>query len=640
VKAEIRHFHLFAGLGGGARGFNAAAVRVGAWEAQWRCIGGVDVDAAAVRDFGRLAGTPGTVLDLFGRAEYEAFHGCPPPEGWREATPDDLRAAAGGETPHVVFTSPPCKGFSGLIPKARAAGDRYQALNSLTLRGLMLALTAWEDDPPEAVLLENVPRIQQRGRHFLDQMIGLLRHHGYATAETAYDCGEIGGLGQRRRRYLLLARHREKCPPMVFEPPKRGLRSVGEVIGALPVPGGPLALPCGPMHDLPRLQWRTWVRLALVEAGGDWRSLRRLEIRDGVVAGVRILPSAGFKGTWGVLPWGDPANTVTGEAMPTTGPFSVADPRVCAHHGVYGVTPWGAPAPTVTGASRPTTGPFCVADPRPSWTSEYGQLGVVPWGETIGALSGHPDPGSGRYAVADPRLPDRPGRHRNKFRVEAWERTAGTVVGATRPGSGAACIADPRLGRIGLNNVFRVVEWDEAAQAVTGGGTPTSGGQAVADPRLRLGSRWGAGHYGIIPWEEPAGAVTSAKHDNGRAAVADPRSPTSAFSQTDAACLPGDREQGAFAILALDGTWHRPLTTLELATLQGLLEPGDWSPFDGSSHSAWRERIGNAVPSPAAEAIGGVIGRALLAHWSGAYLQATMEAPWCLPLVAAWEAAR
>jgi hypothetical protein len=59
-------------------------------------------------------------------------------------------------------------------------------------------------------------------------------------------------------------------------------------------------------------------------------------------------------------------------------------------------------------------------------------------------------------------------------------------------------------------------------------------------------------------------------------------------------------------IIAADGTWHRPLTTLELAVLQGF--PAVWkgAPLQlaGTSSSAWRERIGNAVPPPAAQAIG------------------------------------
>jgi hypothetical protein len=60
-------------------------------------------------------------------------------------------------------------------------------------------------------------------------------------------------------------------------------------------------------------------------------------------------------------------------------------------------------------------------------------------------------------------------------------------------------------------------------------------------------------------------------------------------------------------IIAIDGTWHRPLTTLELAALQGFpLTMADGSPLTlaGRSDSRWRERIGNAVPPPAARAIG------------------------------------
>ncbi|MDR5859442.1 hypothetical protein [Halomonas eurihalina] len=61
---EIRHFHLFCGLDGGAAGFNHGHARMGAMDAQFHCIGGVDSDPAAIADFGRLSGTPGTVLDM------------------------------------------------------------------------------------------------------------------------------------------------------------------------------------------------------------------------------------------------------------------------------------------------------------------------------------------------------------------------------------------------------------------------------------------------------------------------------------------------------------------------------------------------------------------------------------------------
>ena len=39
---EIRHFHLFCGLGAGARGFNRAQARVGNLQGVFRCLGGID----------------------------------------------------------------------------------------------------------------------------------------------------------------------------------------------------------------------------------------------------------------------------------------------------------------------------------------------------------------------------------------------------------------------------------------------------------------------------------------------------------------------------------------------------------------------------------------------------------------------
>ena len=90
ITKEIKHFHLFCGLGGGARGFNKASPRVGNLQARFRCIGGIDVDGASIRDFDRLTGVPGTVLDLFDREQYRTFHGSEPSADWREATAADI----------------------------------------------------------------------------------------------------------------------------------------------------------------------------------------------------------------------------------------------------------------------------------------------------------------------------------------------------------------------------------------------------------------------------------------------------------------------------------------------------------------------------------------------------------------------
>ncbi|MCE5182332.1 MAG: DNA cytosine methyltransferase, partial [Betaproteobacteria bacterium] len=206
-NVEIRHLHLFCGLGGGAAGFNRGEARVGNSQARFRCLGGIDVDAAAIKDFSSLAGVPGTVLDMFDRDQYRAFHGVEPPAGWREAMPVDIQRAAGNERPHIVFLSAPCKGFSGLLSEGKSKTDKYQALNRLTLRGVWLMLEAFSDDLPELIIFENVPRIANRGRHLLDQIQSLLQRYGYATAETTHDCGQIGGLAQSRKRFLMVARH-------------------------------------------------------------------------------------------------------------------------------------------------------------------------------------------------------------------------------------------------------------------------------------------------------------------------------------------------------------------------------------------------------------------------------------------------
>lgn len=558
---DIRHFHLFCGLGGGAAGFNRGQARVGQAEAAFRCIGGVDSDPASVADFTAAAGVPGTALDLFDAEQYEAWHGQPPPDDWRPAGPDDIRRAAHGERPHIVFTSPPCKGFSGLLSQARSTGPRYHALNALTLRGIWLTLEAWADDPPEMMLLENVPRIANRGRPLLDQIIALLERYGYATAETVHDCGELGGLGQSRRRFLLVARHREKVPPFLYEPTRRPLRSVGEILGPFPLPGD--VDTAGPMHRLPRLQWRTWVRLALVEAGSDWRSLQRLRVEDGVLADLGIVPEREYhQGAYGVTSWADSGATVTSRAGPSNGRYSVADPR------------------------------------REAGSSEYRQYGVKRWEEVAATVTGHRSPGQGPFSIADPRHHG-PAKHSNEYRVIRWDGAGQAVTGAH--GSGQ-CIADPRCG------------------------------MAPDRAHYRTG-----GHYGVAPWTQPAGVIAGhAKHDRGPFSVADPR--VCADWQTEHSCLtglPAATDRGVYRISSLDGTWHRPFTTLELAALQGLVQADEYLHLHGSSDSAWRERIGNAVPPPAAQAIASVMGTTLLLAWAGETFLLSNQPIWVQPLAAA-----
>ena len=532
---EIRHFHMACGLGGGAKGFNMASPRAGGLVGKMRCIGGVDIDPAAIRDFERASGTKGTVLDLFSRELYTAFHGHEPPPDWREATPADLQRAAGNERPHIVFASYPCKGNSGLLSETLSKTGKYQALNSLALRGTWLTLEAWADDPPELIVFENVPRIVQRSRTLLDQIGALLRSYGYAVRETSHDCGELGGLAQSRKRFLLVARHMEKVAPFLYEPDKQRLRAVGDVLGRMPLPGDSAG---GPMHRIPRLQWRTWLRLAMVKAGSDWRSLQKLAVVDGVLRDYLIVPE---------------------DARPTTTGHSVADPRF---------------------------------EQSAKWTD--GQAyGVRAWSDSTGAIAGQQNPGQGAYCVADPRHTG-PAKHSNEFRIVQWDRACGAVTSAH--GSGNA-VADPR-----------VLDRQPGDAYLSGG------------------------HYGVLAWSQHAGAVSAAGgHDNGRWSVADPR--CSALGASGA--LPAATAKVVVMIRALDGTFHRPFTTLELAALQSLVEPEEQLELDGLSDQAWRERIGNAVPPKAAQAIGEVMGTTLLLAWSGETFMLSASPIWVRPVAVA-----
>lgn len=288
--------HLFAGIGGGGLGFKRAG---------FRSLGAVDFDAAACRDYERITGDRATVADL------------------ATLSPADLGALAPSGPPDVLFTSPPCKGFSGCLPEVASKTPRYQDMNSLVTRGIWIALEAWRRPPP-LIIMENVPRITTRGRAWLDQVVGMLRAYGYAVRESVHDCAEIGGLGQRRRRFLLVARHMATLPEFLYTPPIQRPVTCGDVLGTLPVPT-PEGVEELPLHRLPRLSARNWLRLAAIPAGGDWRDLPE-------AVAVSDLPNR-YPQSYGVQPWDEIAPVVRAQSLLQTSRVAVADPREAELYG-------------------------------------------------------------------------------------------------------------------------------------------------------------------------------------------------------------------------------------------------------------------------------------------------------------------
>ena len=493
----------FGGLGAGALGFVRASARLFGADARFRVLGGIDIDPAACADFARLTGAPSL---------------CVPVE---DLTPERLRAFAGESAPDVVFLSPPCKGASGLLSAAKSKSAKYAAMNELALVWLRLMLATWAT-PPKLVLLENVPRLKSRAAAMVREYLRLLRAAGYVTSDGFHDCGEIGGLAQHRRRLLIVARHAQRVPPILYQPPRKRVRGCGEVLGELPLPEDPAS---GPMHRLPRLSWLNWVRLALIPAGGDWRDLPGV-LAEGEARRERFKRHA-------VESWDEPVGTVGGSG--TNGVANVADPRLAMKLG--------------------------------------------------------------------------PNAHHNINRVEAWDVPAHTVIGATRVGSGALSVADPRVRRA-FDHGYAVLPWTAPSFTVAGGSHPGQGAYSVADPRAE----------GRPPWRRMSLDEALSLE------VADPRKPPPFVP----------------VIVARDGTWHRPLTTLELAALQGLPTRLDGQPvvLAGSSSSAWRERIGNAVPTPAAEAIATAMLTTLLQGELESWAMSSGGAVWVRPAAARAEARR
>ena len=86
-------------------------------------------------------------------------------------------------------------------------------------------------------------------------------------------------------------------------------------------------------------------------------------------------------------------------------------------------------------------------------------------------------------------------------------------------------------------------------------------------------------------------------------------------------------------ISPISGHWHRPLTTMELAVIQGLpwwLGSGPLT-LAGKSDRRWRERIGNGIPVGGAEAWGRSVLEALARSATGQGWRLCGGGQWVLP---------
>lgn len=182
--------------------------------------------------------------------------------------------------------------------------------------------------------------------------------------------------------------------------------------------------------------------------------------------------------------------------------------------------------------------------------------------------------------------------------------------------------ADPRVAydreeHGGRPDAWGVADWDRPSVTVRAQSRIQTSRSSVTDPRLnRLDHKPRRGTMGVLDLDKPSVTIRG-NHSNNQAsaAVVDERGwpvPTHYLDREgDELVLYGpalDLSKNTPMIIVIrapDGTWHRPMTDRELATLQSL--PIDCY-LEGPTSSSKgkpgrREHIGNLIPPDAAEAV-------------------------------------
>ena len=530
--------HLFSGSGGLAKGFH---------DAGFESAGNIDMDPRACIDLRNLCGTKAIEADIGAMG------------------PADLLAHV-PVCPDVAASSSPCVGFSGCLPEATSKTAKYQDFNSLALHGVWLLLEAWKGATtgrkvPGMIVFENVPRIMTRGKKLLEHLVGLLHAEGYAVDMRTHDCGELGrGVAQKRRRFLLVARHMPTVQDFLRKPPQYKPLAIREVLWQLapPRPGGP-----DHMHRLPSLSAKNWLRLACICASGDWRDLpaevwlyhcKSADLE--AVTGIRWNHCAGrHDGKLGVLDWERPAKTIIGKARVCNTWNSVADPRVdwpSDKHGgrpdCYGMADETKPTGTIRGVETIYSSKASVPDARVDH-NHAGAYGMADAAETSNTIRGAARVQNTHVSIDDPRVDtsyDRaPGAKSGILGVQPSDEASRTILGAATVRNSPVSVGDPRVefgaesdtdvgqphqrvdtsipARSSRLNGGRGVEAaGEPAHAVIAEGTVSNTRASVADPRLAHAPRDGS--LGVVNAECPSPVIRGAHQtDQAPASVTDPR---------------------------------------------------------------------------------------------------------------------